>query len=557
MQKMYASGNASIKPNEFCFGATLDAYAKGGDSFNAERFFAKLEALYKDGDVEADPRKQTYVNSVIDSIVRGRGRDAPERCRAFLERMKSQYELDPCVRTKNSLINSIAKSNRPNASERAESMLLEMLDTNDEASMPSTVTFNICVDAWSRNRSDSDAPNRAERLINTMKKYNEKGFTFIKPDATTYTSVIVAWGKSRHKDGAERSEAILSHMQSLYEATGDECLRPNVVSLSAVVSAWSNRSKNNPEAAQRALDILEWAYEKGGHRGIRPNTITYNSVITALSRSRQKDSAQKGHDLLDRMKQQYRDGDLDVKPSRVTYNSLISCYASTPQPNTVMEQVDGLLEEMKRCAIEEDDDSLAPDVVTYGSFLGCLAKSRIATKARRAYNIACEMEQKVLEGNENIRPNILIYDQVLRCCAFTKTKDAQCRRQAIKVAMGVLSKIRDNKLVEPLPNTYELALWSCCVLTRGEELKRLLKQIFELCCEDGCLSDQVLRRLQMSAPPNVVQNLVGKETKVRGLPSSWSRNSRRVAPDKKGSRQFVSRERELRGERRFLDAREK
>ena len=274
-----------------------------------------------------------------------------------------------------------------------------------------------------------------------------------------------------------------------------------------------------------------------------------------LSRSRQKESAQKGHDLLDRMKQQYRDGDLDVKPSRVTYNSLISCYASTPQPN-IMERVDGLLEEMKRCAIEEDDNSLAPDVVTYGSYLGCLAKSRIATKAEHAYDIVCEMEQKALEGNENIRPNILIYDQVLRCCTFTKTKDTQCRRRALKVAMGVLSKIRDSKLIEPLPNTYELALWSCCVLTRGEELKRLLERIFRYCCEDGCLSDEVLRRLRTMAPTDVVQSLIGNETKVNALPSSWSCHARRVAPDKRDSRQFVSRERELRGERRFLDARE-
>ena len=167
------------------------------------------------------------------------------------------------------------------------------------------------------------------------------------------------------------------------------------------------------------------------------------------------------------------------------------------------------------------------------------------------------MEQKALEGNENIRPNILIYGQLLRCCAFTKTKDTQCRRRALKVAMGVLSKIRDSKLIEPLPNTYELALWSCCVLTRGEELKRLLKRIFELCCEDGCLSDEVLRRLRTMAPTDVVQNLIGKETKVNALPSSWSLAARRVAPDKRDSRQFVSRERELRGERRFLDAREK
>ena len=122
--------------------------------------------------------------------------------------------------------------------------------------------------------------------------------------------------------------------------------------------------------------------------------------------------------------------------------------------------------------------------------------------------------------------------------------------------MAVLSKIRDSKLIEPLPNTYELALWSCCVLTRGEELKRLLKRIFELCCDDGCLSDEVLRRLRTMAPTDVVQNLIGDETKVGALPSSWSRNAKREAPGKKKTRQHVVRERELRGERRFIDARE-
>jgi hypothetical protein len=552
MQMMNANGNEDMKPNEQCYGAVLDAWAKSGDSSNAERFLSKLEMLYEGGDMAADPRRQNYINSVIDSIVRSRQKDSPDRCMALLERMKKKYGLEPCVRTQNSLINAIAKAERRDSAEKAESILFGMLDTNNEDLMPSTVTFNICIDAWSRSRT-SDAPNRAERLLNTMKEYNEKGFTFIKPDVVSYSACITAWGRSREKDGAQRSEAILTHMQALYEATGDEDLAPNIVSLSAVVSAWASRAKGNPTAAQRALDILEWA----SNRGIKPNTVTYNSAITALSRSGRKDSAQRGHDLLDRIKGLYEGGNLDVKPSRVTYNSLISCYASTPPPNA-MEQVDTLLAEMKRCALEEDDDSLVPDVVTYGSYLGCLAKSRISTKAQRAYDIVCEMEKKALDGNENIRPNILIYDQVLRCCAFTKTKDAMCRRQALKVAMSVLSKVRDDsKHIEPLPNTYELALWSCCALTRGEELSRLLERIFQMCCEDGCLSDEVLRRLRTMAPPTIVERLIGKETKIRAFPAAWSGNAKRTGPDMKSTRQHVRRERELRGERRSIDTRQR
>lgn len=554
MQEMYSKGDEQIKPNEQCYGAVLDAYAKGGDSSNAERFLSKLEMLYEAGDEAADPRRQNYINSVIDSIVRSRQKDAPDRCMALLKRMKEKYDLEPCVRTRNSLINAVAKAGKPNSAEKAESMLLEMLHTNREDLMPSTVTFNICIDAWSRSRSP-DAPKRAERLLNQMRELNSKGFTFIKPDVVSYSACISAWGRSRDENGAERSEQILSHMQSLYEATGDEDLRPNIVSLSAVVSAWASRAKGNPSAAQRAHDILEWA----NRRGIKPNTVTFNSVITALSRSGQKDSAHKGHDLLDRMKRLYREGDLDVKPSRVTYNSVISCYASSP-PSNAMEKVDALLDEMKQLAVDESDDrpSVTPDVVTYGSYLGCLAKSRVPDKAQRAHKIILEMEEEALAGNDNIRPNVLIYDQTLRSCAFTNTKDAKFRRQALKVAVAVLTKIRDDASnVEPLPNTYDLCVWACCGLTRGEELARLLERIFQMCCEDGCLSDQVLRRLRTMAPPGVVRSLIGDETKTRAFPDSWSRNAKRTGPDMKSTRQHVRRERELRGERRSIDTRQR
>ena len=554
MQEMHSEGDDQIRPNEQCYGAVLDAYAKGGDSFNAERFLSKLEMLYEAGDEAADPRRQNYINSVIDSIVRSRQKDVPDRCMALLKRMKEKYGLEPCVRTRNSLINAVAKAGKPNSAEKAESMLLEMLNTNIEDLMPSTVTFNICIDAWSRSRSP-DAPKRAERLLNQMQELNSKGFAFIKPDVVSYSACISAWGRSRDENGAERSEQILSHMQSLYEATGDENLRPNIVSLSAVISAWASRAKGNPTAAQRAHDILEWA----NSRGIKPNTVTFNSVITALSRSGQKDSAQKGHNLLARMKRLYQEGDLDVKPSRVTYNSVISCYASSPLPNA-MEKVDALLDEMKQLTIDESDDgsSLTPDVVTYGSYLGCLAKSQVPDKAQRARKIVLEMEEEASAGNDNIRPNILIYDQALRSCAFTNTKDAKFRRQALKVAVSLLTKIRDDASnVEPRPNTYDLCIWACCGLTRGEELARLLERIFQMCCEDGCLSDQVLRRLRTMAPPGVVRSLIGDETKTRAFPDSWSRNAKRTGPDMKSTRQHVRRERELRGERRSIDTRQR
>jgi len=248
-----------------------------------------------------------------------------------------------------------------------------------------------------------------------------------------------------------------------------------------------------------------------------------------------------------------------VKPSRITYNSVISCYASNPPPNA-MERVDALLGEMKQLAIDESDDrsSLAPDVVTYGSYLGCLAKSRVPNKAQRAHKIVLEMEEEALAGNDNIRPNVLIYHQALRSCAFTNTKDTKFRRQALKVAVALLTKIRDDASnIEPLPNTYDLCIWACCGLTRGEELARLLERIFQMCCEDGCLSDQVLRRLRTMAPSGVVKSLIGDETKTQAFPSSWSRNSKQTGPDMKSTRQHVRRERELRGERRSIDTRQR
>lgn len=533
MESLYRDGEKALKPNAFCFNIVLNAHAKAGDAKSAERFLAYMEDLYSSGKNEDTRPTSISFSAVIDSWARSGRKDAPERALKIFRRSKEF--IVPSVPVRNTVINVWAKAaaSRPDAAGRAEALLREMIDSGDEQLLPTRVSFNTCMDAWAKSRHP-EAPQKCESLLREMESLRSlTGHAYLRADKVSYTCVMSAWARSKDKGGAERAEMILNHMQSLYERNSDEDVRPNVISFSTVISAWARRK--DPKAALRAISILEWMeklYESGHNTDARPNAIACNSVINAIQKSKLSDAAERAEMLLKKMRKAYGEGNHDMKPTLVTFNSVIACLASSKMEDALV-KASSIIREMTLLS-DEGDISVRPDVVTYTSYINVLARSRDEKKASNAWKILLNMEEK----GDN--PNAFTFDAVIRACAFSNRFGHESKRQAIRIALECLERARkasDLDASRISPSVYDTFFMACSNLAKGKEYERLLRHTFALCCEDGMLNAQILKRLHQTASPNLLSSMLGTgRSSVADLPFSWSRNAARSSPKKRLAR---------------------
>lgn len=77
------------------------------------------------------------------------------------------------------------------------------------------------------------AAERAENILFEMYEEFKNGKIGVKPDTQLVSSVIDCWQKSGDRDAGERAEALLNWLIHIYEETGDEELRPNQFSFTS------------------------------------------------------------------------------------------------------------------------------------------------------------------------------------------------------------------------------------------------------------------------------------------------------------------------------------
>lgn len=302
---------------------------------------------------------------------------------------------------------------------------------------PDIMTRNFNMDLQNLALED---PEKAQDALEVMEELyhqhtNSSSSTdsiYIQPNTACYTTVIDGWLQSNHDDAALRAQILLDRMECLYDETGNEALKPNAVAYMLVCQAWAEAYTNDyfsSETAARAHDILKRMKE----RGIQPSVKVYTAVMLAWCKRAGKVSGAmaRAEALLSEMESyasseneshQYcnREGGEVIRPNVITYTTYIGGLARSNERNLAT-KAEAVLERMERHGVE-------PDMVAYTSVLNALSKSKSRHEkersASKAVAIMRKMEELTAEEQYHARPSLITYSTAINAIGNSLDPDA-------------------------------------------------------------------------------------------------------------------------------------
>jgi pentatricopeptide repeat protein len=362
-----------------------------------------MEDLTQSGKSDVVPDTRTY-NIVLLALANSPSKDSPIRTMHLLDTMKQMDGTKPDAVSYNTAITAFTKKGSVNA---AMEMLEELFIRNDV--VLDSKFFASLLNSLSETEAP-EAPLVAERIVADLLARKESP---VEVTTEICNALINCWSRSDGLEAPLRADDVLADMLE-----GRLSASPDVITFTSVIDTWAK--SEDPDAPLRAKAVLEKM------TSVAPNSQTYTAMIQAYGRSHRRDKAKRAQELLMRMKQDYSNGNTDAEPSIYAYNAVLNAAEFT-----VGNEVD--LEEAFQVACETFDEvrsseTLKPDHVTYGSFMGVI--SQLMPKS----DIRNDMVQLVFR----------------RCCLDGQLASVVMKkfREAADAAQfeGLMGKAKENKL---------------------------------------------------------------------------------------------------------------
>ena len=323
----------NIIPDVVTYNTMLNAYSLAGDIEKAEALLNEM--LLDESPVSPDP---TSINTVINAWTISGQPNAPQRAEAILEQMlqpdhlqdKEQRPLGirPTSITFNSVMNAWTKTRKPEAAEHCR-RLFDLMENNEVAHIqPDFVTYNIMIHALSLSNKE-DAPDHAETLLREMHLKFEAGNARIRPNNRTYGSMINVWSRSRRPEAGEKAEGYLRKIlkiadgkQNTYRHNSRSFKeeQPRVFEFTSTIRAWYNSNiQIAPYKADEILHLLLEQVKKGNERAI-PDSTLFGVILRALAAS----AIPNKHIYADRILELMIE--FEIQPNTMLLDALLRCY---------------------------------------------------------------------------------------------------------------------------------------------------------------------------------------------------------------------------------------
>jgi len=405
------NSTVAAKPDRQSFHWVLLGWAKSSEpkaAANTEAILDKMLKLSQSGLSSVDPNLDTY-RWVLDSRLNANGKtkgiaEWGEQILIVLQEKANQGEEDfrPTTDMYSKVVAAFCEAGNP---EKGEELLQRLYKdygerNEDKRFEPNLQIFNSLLLGWTKVPSKSlrKACTRAEAILEHMSKLaNSRVLLNVKPDLTSYNHVLECW--SRLGDG-EKAQDLLERMIDRFESGTDD-IAPDTVSYSKVLSAW-NRNGNR-ERCQFITNILHKQFCDLGNYRVHPNLI-----LCGLARFGEQPEA--------------------LRKAKALFQKC---------------------DDLKR-AVANTDVKL--NRKSYQHFLECIVKANRSQSGKQAEKLLDEMLEKYAAGDDDVKPNVKIYNLVIQ--ALVETKDPKRTEEVL--ARMYAEDVRDEARVYPNLETFNV-----------------------------------------------------------------------------------------------------
>ena len=218
MKERAAQGEKSMEPDlKTCHQVLFSLSGKNPEPVLAESMVRQMYAEYKSNESHVKPDSKTF-NYALSAWARFDHPESINHADALFKEMQilhKQGEITCDVVTFNILLHCLAMSSKREAAERAEKLLLRMIelaDSGHEGFRPTVVSYGCLITAWVR---VLDLP-RAEAILVNMFRESQNGKAYLKPHVRHFEQVARAWLSTSERDKKDKSQAVQNLMKLVY-----------------------------------------------------------------------------------------------------------------------------------------------------------------------------------------------------------------------------------------------------------------------------------------------------------------------------------------------------
>jgi len=471
------------------YNQVIRAWVDAGDPYQAEALLDFMLNEWQNrgeagGSIAAKPNRQTF-HLVLLGWANSNESVAADRTEHILDKMEKFSKLSslstikPNASTYKWVLDSLIKTSDRTPEENAQraqriiEKLQDKANRGDEDFRPTTDMYCPVIAAW----GNAGNPDKAEELLHRLyKDYCERNHdTRLQPNLDIFNNLLLAWSKvsskSQRQKAGERAEAILEHMEKLASSNVLPGVKPNLQSYNVILSCWSRYG--NGERAQKLLERMIQRWESGDAK-VAPDTVSYSRVLSAWERA---GNYERCRFITNVLLKQFQ----DLRNYRVHPNLILAGLAKFGQQPDALRKAKQLMQQMEDLYLSGKQKELRPNTTSYAYLLECVCKADRSQSGAQAESILAEMLDKYAAGDKDVKPNVAIYNNVMK--TLVKTKEPK-RTEEILAKMYE-EDIRGSR-VYPNLETFNIILsaWAKSGLgdeasRRGEQILRRLERIHE------------------------------------------------------------------------------
>lgn len=407
-------------------------------------------------------------------------------------------------------------------------------DEDDVGLKPNTRSFSTILDAYSQcARDEVDGPEavrRAEILLKRMEElYVIDGYD-VKPNNVCFSEVITALARCKGiYDAADRAEILLEKLIALYrDSEDDEEMKPTVQTFNSLITTHARSRK--PDAVERAQKVFDLMCDYS-----TPDATSYSALIDAIAKSRSPDAGEKALALFHQMEEE-ENVEVDSYAYNSTINALGAGYGESPVASEALILLDKMEEEYAK-----GNTMLKPDRHSYTATMQALMRTADGASIGPKARAVLDRFIKRSEDDSSIQPDTFAFTTCINAAAsihIDRDTDPKDKRQNLIIAIQTFEELKKSNYGNPNEFTYGAVVKACSRLGMDmNEKDRLMKALFQECCDAGALSKQCLMWIKRGTSPQLKRELFSGLEENYGqeggqtIPSSWTqavRNRRNV-----------------------------